>query len=100
MPAPAPLRLHPTQAAAHKAGLHLCSLAGGRTVSFLYSLLPAGEKKPIFLLSTTYKLSVAEQRWIMDHDAQATKLGRFSSGGFHPLQTKMIRTKPQPLAAE
>ena len=91
---PAPLRLYPTEAAAKKAGLQLCSFSGERLATILYALLPAGDKKPTYLLSSTYRLTVAEQRWVAEHQAAVSKLGRFHSGGsFMPLQTNMLRKK-------
>ena len=91
---PVPLRLYPTEAAAKKAGLALADLRGERLSTVLYALLPAGEKKPTYLLSSTYRLTVAEQRWAAEHQATVTKLGRFHVGGsFMPLQTNMLRAK-------
>lgn len=91
---PAPLRLYPTEAAAKKAGLQLCSFSGERLATILYALLPAGEKKPTYLLSSSYRLTVAEQRWVTEQQATVTKLGRFHAGGsFMPLQTNMLRKK-------
>ena len=88
------LRLYPTEAAAKKAGLQLASFDGPRLGTILYSLLPAGEKKPTYLLSSTYRLTVAEKRWAEERQATVTKLGRFAAGGsFMPLQTNMLRTK-------
>jgi len=88
------LRLFLTEAAAKKAGQHLCSFEGGRISTTLYALLPKGEKKPTYLLSTTYRLTVAEQRWITEHEATVTKLGRFPAGSsFIPLQTSMLRNR-------
>ena len=52
---PVPLRLFPAEAAAKKAGLQLCSFSGERLATTLYALLPAGEKKPTYLLSSTQK---------------------------------------------
>ena len=92
-----PLRLYPTEAAAKKAGLKLADFSGDRLGTILYALLPAGEKKPTYLLSSTYRLTVAEQRWAEEHQATVTKLGRFHVGGsFMPLQTNMLRTKKPP----
>ena len=91
---PAPLRLFSTEAAAKKAGLQLCSFSGERLATTLYALLPAGEKKPTYLLSSTHRLTVAEQRWVTEYQATVTKLGRFHAGGsFMPLQTNMLRKK-------
>lgn len=60
----------------------------------LYALLPEGERKPTFLLSSSYRLTVAEKRWASEHKASVTKLGRFHAGGsFLPLQTNMLRRK-------
>ncbi len=88
------LRLFPTEASAKKAGQHLSSFEGGRITTALYALLPKGEKKPTYLLSTTYRLTVAEQRWIAEHEATVTKLGRFPAGSsFIPLQTNMVRRR-------
>ena len=97
------LRLYPTEAAAKKAGLQLASFDGPRLATVLYAVLPAGEKKPTYLLSSTYRLTVAEQRWADDRQATVTKLGRFAAGGgFMPLQTNMLRNKKpvQPESAE
>ena len=89
-----PLRLYPTEAAAKKAGLKLADFSGDRLSTTLYALLPAGEKKPTYLLSSTYRLTVAEQRWADEQQATITKLGRFHAGGsFIPLQTNMLRRK-------
>ncbi|MFC4455098.1 hypothetical protein [Deinococcus sonorensis] len=91
---PAPLRLYPTEAAAKKAGLQLCSVSGEQLATTLYALLPAGTKKPTYLLSSSYRLTVPEQRWVAEHQATVTKLGRFYVGGnFMPLQLNMRRTK-------
>jgi len=91
---PLPLRLYPTEAAAKKAGLQLADFSGARLSTMLYALLPAGEKKPTYLLSSTYRLTVAEKRWAEEHQATVTKLGRFLAGGsFMPLQTNMLRTR-------
>ena len=89
-----PLRLSPTQVAAKKAGLELSNIRGERLATVLYQVLPAGEQKPSYLLSSTYHLTVAEQRWISEHGATVTKLGRFPIGGtFMPLQMNMVRKK-------
>ena len=95
MPVPSsPLRLFTTEAAAKKAGLKLADFSGERLGTILYALLPAGETKPTYLLSSSYRLTVAEQRWVAEHDAIVTKLGRFHAGGsFMPLQTNMLRKK-------
>ena len=91
---PVPLRLFPTKAAAKKAGLALADLRGERLSTVLYALLPAGEKKPTYLLSSAYRLTVAEQRWIEEHQATVTKFGRFYPGrSFAPLQTSMVRAQ-------
>jgi len=91
---PSPLRLYPTEVAARKAGLNLADFSGQRLATTLYAFLPAGEKKPIYLLSSTYRLTVAEQRWAEERQATVTKLGRFHVGGsFMPLQTNMLRKK-------
>jgi hypothetical protein len=90
----ATLRLCPTEAAAKKLGAQLASSEGGRLHVTLYALLPAGQKKPTYLLSTTQRLTVTEQRWASAHQATITKLGRFMSGGaFLPLQVSMRRVK-------
>ena len=87
-----PLRLYPTEAAAKKAGLALADLRGERLSTVLYALLPAGEKKPTYLLSSAYRLTVAEKRWIEEHQATVTKLGSFHPGrSFAPLQINMVR---------
>ena len=89
-----PLRLYPTEAVAKKAGLKLADFSGDRLATTLYALLSAGEKKPMYLLSSTYRLTVAEQRWADEQQATVTKLGRFHAGGsFMPLQTNMLRKK-------
>ncbi len=65
-----------------------------RRRSTLYALLPNEEKKPTYLLSTTYRLPVAKQKWIAEHEATVTKLGRFPAGNsFIPLQTNMVRRR-------
>ena len=90
---PVPLRLFPTEASARKAGLELADLRGERLATVLYALLPAGEKKSTYLLSSSYRLTVPERRWVDEHQATVTKLGRFHVGaGFLPLQTRMART--------
>ena len=89
---PAPLRLYPTEAAAKKAGLALADLRGERLSMVLYALLPEGQKKPTYLLSSTYRLTIAERRWVEEHQATVTKLGSFHPGrSFAPLQTNMVR---------
>jgi hypothetical protein len=94
---PPPLRLYPTEAEARKAGLKLADFSGDRLTTTLYALLPAGEKKPTYLLSSSSRLTVAEQRWVTEHIAAVTKLGRFHAGGsFIPLQTNMLRKKTVP----
>lgn len=86
------LRLFTTEAAAKKAGLRLASYEGERLTTTLYALLPADINKPTYLLSRAYRLTVAEQRWVMEHAATVTKLGRFRSGGSYiPLQKTMVR---------
>ena len=92
MPEPIP-RLFPTESAAKKAGQQLCSFAGERLATTLYALKSQGETKAVYLLSSTYRLTVAERRWADEHQAVITKLGRFPAGGsFMPLQTRMVRT--------
>ncbi|MGY2897265.1 hypothetical protein [Deinococcus sp. UYEF24] len=89
---PAPLRLFSTEAAAKKAGLALADFRGERLSTVLYALLPADEKKPTYLLSSAYRLMVAEKRWVEKHRATVTKLGSFHPGrNFAPLQTSMVR---------
>ena len=89
---PAPLRLYPTEAAAKKAGLALADLRGERLSTVLYALLPEGEKKPTYLLSSAYRMTVAEKRWVEEQHATMTKLGSFHPGrSFAPLQTNMVR---------
>jgi len=88
------LRLYPTEAAARKAGLKLADFSGERLATTLCALLPTGEKKPTYLLSSTYRLTVAEKRWVQEHQAIVTKLGRFPIGGnYMPLQTNILRKK-------
>ena len=88
------LHLYPTEAAAKKASPNLGSFDGERLPTVLYALLPEGEKKPTYLLSSTYRLTVAERRWAEEHGATVTKLGRFHAGGsYMPLQTNMLRSK-------
>jgi hypothetical protein len=88
------LRLYPTEAAAKKAGLELSSFRGERLATILYKLVTEGERKATYLLSSTYRLTVAEQRWVAEHNAVVTKMGRFPAGGsFMPLQTHMVRAK-------
>ena len=87
-----PLRLYPTEAAAKKAGLAIADFRGERLSTVLYALLPEGEKKSTYLLSSTYRLTVAEKRWVEEHWATVTKLGTFHPGrNFAPLQTNMVR---------
>ena len=89
---PHPLRLYPTEAAAKKAGLALADFRGERLSTVLYALLPEGEKKPTYLLSSSSRLTVAEKRWVEEHGATVTKLGSFHPGrNFAPLQTNMVR---------
>ncbi len=89
---PSPLRLYPTEAAAKKAGLALADLRSERLSTVLYALLPEGEKKPTYLLSSSMRLTVAEKRWVEEHQATVTKLGSFHPGrNFAPLQTNMVR---------
>ena len=93
---PVPLRLYPTEAAAKKAGLSLADLRGERLSTVLYALLPAGEKKPTYLLSSAYRLTVAEKHWVEEHHATVTKLGSFHPGrNFAPLQKNMVRQQKQ-----
>lgn len=97
---PVPLRLYPTEAAARKAGLTLADLRSDRLSTVLYALLSEGEKKPTYLLSSAYRLTVAERRWIEEHQATVTKLGSFHPGrSFAPLQTNMVR-KQKPAEQE
>ena len=92
--APVLLRLYPTEAAARKAGLILADFHGERLSTVLYALLPAGEKKATFLLSSSIRLTVAEKRWVEEHWATVTKLGAFRPGrNFAPLQTNMVRKR-------
>jgi len=94
---PSPLRLYPTEAAAKKAGLALADLRGERLATVLYALLLEGEKKPTFLLSSSRRLTVAEKRWVDEHQATVTKLGSFHPGrNFAPLQTNMVRKQKPP----
>ena len=90
--APSPLRLFPTEAAAKKAGLTLADFRGERLSTVLYALLPEDEKKPTYLLSSSSRLTVAEKRWVEEHQATVTRLGGFHPGrNFAPLQTNMVR---------
>ncbi|MGY2897319.1 hypothetical protein [Deinococcus sp. UYEF24] len=60
----------------------------------LYALLPEGEKKPTYLLSSAYRLMVAEKRWVEERKATVIKLGTFHPGrNFALLQTNMVRQK-------
>ena len=89
---PSPLRLYPTEAAAKKAGLALADYRGERLTTVLYALLPEDEKKPTYLLGSSIRLTVAEKRWVEEHQATVTKLGTFYPGrNFAPLQTNMVR---------
>ena len=89
---PSPLRLYPTETAARKAGLALADLRGERLSTVLYALLPEVEKKPIYLLSSSLRLTVPEKCWVEEHNATITKLGSFHPGrNFAPLQTNMVR---------
>jgi len=91
---PSPLRLFSTEAAAKKAGLALADFRGERLSVVLYALLPEGEKKPTYLLSSSIRLTVAERRWVEEHQATVTKLGTFHPGrNFAPLQTNMVRQR-------
>jgi hypothetical protein len=94
---PHPLRLFPTEAAAKKAGLALADFRGERLSTVLYALLPKDEKNPTYLLSSAYRLTVAEKRWVAEHHATVTKLGSFHPGrNFAPLQTSMVRKQKAP----
>ena len=98
--APVTLRLYPTEAAAKKAGLALADFRGERISTVLYALLPEGEKKATYLLSTSIRLTVPEKSWVEEHRATVTKLGSFHPGrNFAPLQTNMVR-KQKPVAQE
>ena len=66
MPEPI-LRLFPNESAAKKAGQQLCSFAGERLATNLYALKPQGEAKAVYLLSSAYRLTVAERRWAEEH---------------------------------
>ena len=89
---PSFLRLFPTEAAAKKAGLALADYQGERLSTVLYALLPEGEKKPTYLLSSSSRLTVTEKRWVEEQQATVTKLGSFHPGrNFAPLQTNMVR---------
>ena len=91
---PTLLRLFPTEAAARKAGLTLADFRGERLSTVLYALLPEGETKPSYLLSSSSRLTVAEKRWVEEHRATITKLGSFHPGrNFAPLQTNMVRNQ-------
>jgi len=93
---PSPLRLYPTEAAAKKAGLTFADFRGERLSTVLYALLPEGERKPTYLLSSSSRLTVAEKRWVQEHQATVTKLGSFHPGrNFAPLQTNMVRRQKQ-----
>ena len=93
---PSPLRLYPTEAAAKKTGLALADFRGERLSTVLYALLPAGERKPTYLLSSSSRLPVPEKRWAEEHRATVTKLGSFHPGrSFAPLQTNMVRRQKQ-----
>ena len=94
---PTPLRLFSTEAAAKKAGLALADFCGERLSTMLYALLPEGEKKPTYLLSSSSRLTVAEKRWAEEHQSTVTKLGSFHPGrNFAPLQTNMVRKQKPP----
>ena len=94
---PPPLRLYPTEATAKKAGLALADLRGERLSTVLYALLPEDEKKPTYLLSSSSRLTVAERRWVEEHQATVTKLGSFHPGrNFAPLQVNMVRRQKPP----
>ncbi|WP_407543271.1 hypothetical protein Q0M94_26215 (plasmid) [Deinococcus radiomollis] len=83
---PSPLRLYPTEAAAKKAGLALADFRGERLTLVLYGLLPEGEKKSMYLLSNSIRLTVPEKRWVEEHRATVTKLGTYYPGrNFAPL---------------
>jgi hypothetical protein len=91
---PTPLRLFATEAAARKAGLELSSIRGERLSTVLYALLPAEQKKPSYLLSSSARLTVPERLWVTEHQATVNKLGRFPVGlGYMPLQLNMVRVK-------
>ena len=97
---PVPLRLYPTETAAKKAGLTLADFRGERLSTVLYALLPEGEKKATYLLSSSIRLTVAEKSWVEEHQATVTKLGSFHPGrNFAPLQKNMVRQK-KPTAQE
>lgn len=89
-----PLRLFATEVAAKKAGLELSSIRGARQATVLYALFPAEQKKPTYLFSSSARLTVPERRWVAEHQATVTKLGRFPVGlGYMPLQLNMVRRK-------
>jgi len=89
---PFPLRLYPTEAAARKAGLALADFRGERLTLVLYALLPKGETKPTYLLSSSIRLTVTEKRWVEERQAAVIKLGTFYPGrNFAPLQINMVR---------
>ena len=91
---PSPLRLFPTEAAAKKAGLALADFRGARLSTVMYPLLPEDEKKPVYLLSSSLRMTVAEKRWVEEHHATVTRLDSFHPGrNFAPLQTNMVRKK-------
>ena len=97
---PVLLRLYPTEAAAKKAGLALADLRGERLSTVLYALLPKGDTKPTYLLSSSIRLTVTEKRWVEEHRASVTKLGSFHPGrNFAPLQLSMVR-RPKPVQTE
>jgi len=74
---PFPLRLYPTESAARKAVLALADFRGERLTVVLYALLPADDKKPTYLLSSSIRLTVPEKRWVEAHRATVVKLGTF-----------------------
>jgi len=86
--------LYPTEIAARKAGIALADFRGERLTLVMYALLPEGDKKPTYLLSSSMRLTVPEKRWVEEHRATVTKLGTFYPGrNFAPLQTNMVRDK-------
>lgn len=95
MSRPAPeLLLYATEAAARKAGTGFCSDLKHHMILQLYQVLPAGEKKPTYLLGRGHQLLKAERDWIAENQAAVTKLGRFQTGiSYMPLQRNMVRQR-------
>jgi len=72
--------------------LHSLTSAANALPSFCTLYFLKNEKKSIYLLSSSLRLTVPEKRWVEEHRATVTKLGTFYPGrNFAPLRTNMVR---------